>query len=128
LKILADENIANNIKEFLAKMGYEVSDYPRNELYAPDLKNILNKCLSFEAAFMFHNKYFYPYKIPDFSYIKYGVIHIIIDPPVVEKAIPILQRFFHRWKDKDFAERYVIIGNDSYRIIDQNKDETFFYY
>lgn len=87
-----------------------------NDLLLFDLAN------SEERAFLFHCKSFAARRI-NYEKINFGVIQLTINPPIVEKVIPILIKFFTVWDNRPLNHTYLVISDEEYRVYTNNEVE-----
>jgi len=114
--------------QFLKEKQWDVISFVDNPAINYSDSEMLEAATSLGRTFLFHSKGFSKSKMPMLEMIPFGILHIAIDPPVVEKVLPILHSFLQLWKEQSFDHRYVLLGNESYRVIERHKDETYYYF
>jgi len=111
LRILADENIPDELVDLLRDRGYDVSCVPPGT-QDPDIVPLAKRerRLLLTQDKDFANIILYPPK--NF----HGIIRIKIHPPIISDILDILENLFHKFSQKDLDKKLIVLEKDGFRI------------
>lgn len=111
MKLLADENIPDELVDLLRSKGHRVLPVPAGTK-DPDIATIAKKerCILLTQDRDFANIIWYP---PEGLH---GIIRLKFHPPVIADILTALEDLFQNFSQKDLDKKLVILEKDGFRI------------